>query len=153
EGIGEEKFRLAVKNYLEKYAYKNAETEDFFNEIRAVSNFDCETFSKNWLETHIFQKEEVYTLLKKNAFIKQYIELQENPLDPKKDKKKILKILKGNSYYPIKELLDYQTESLPFEEKKDFVNAALKSNNTKYRLSVYTNLSELPARFRLNYIT
>ncbi len=153
EGMGEEKFRLAVKNYLDKYAFKNVETEDLFNEIRAVSNFDCETFSKNWLETHLFQKEEVYTLLKKNAFIRQYIELQENPLNPKKDKKKILKILKGNSYYPIKELLVYQTANLPFGEKKDFVKAALNTKNTKVRQAVATTLSEIPESFRKTYET
>src|SRR5690554_1982277 len=153
EGMGKEKFRLAIKNYLNKHAFGNVETEDLFKEIRAVSDFDCETFSKNWLETHIFQKEEAYALLKKNAFIKQYIELQENPLDPKKDRKKILKILKGNSYYPIKELLVYQTASLPFEEKKDFVEAALNTKNTKVRQAVATTLSEIPESFKKTYET
>lgn len=153
EGMGKEKFRLAVKNYLNKHAFANVETKDLFKEIRAVSDFDCENFSKNWLETHIFQKEEVYTLLKKNAFIKQYIELQENPLNPEKDKKKILKILKSNVYYPVKELLVYQTANLPFEQKKDFIETALNTKNVKVRQAVAVTLSEIPESFRKTYET
>jgi len=153
EGMGADKFRLAVKNYLNKHAFGNVETEDLFREVRAVSDFDCETFSKNWLETHIFQKEEVYALLKKNDFIKQYIELQEKPLDPKKDKKKILKILNSKIYYPIKELLVYQTANLPFEQKKDFIVAALNTNNVKVRQAVAVTLTEIPENFRSTYET
>ncbi|MGE4346418.1 MAG: M1 family metallopeptidase [Flavobacteriaceae bacterium] len=153
EGMGKEKFRLAIKNYLNKHAFGNVETEDLFKEIRTVSDFDCETFSKNWLETHIFQKEEAYALLKKNAFIKQYIELQENPLDPKKDKKKILKILKSKTYYPVKELLVYQTANLPFEQKKDFIEAALNTNNLKVRQAVAVTLPDIPDSFRKTHET
>lgn len=153
EGMGADKFRLAVKNYLNKHTFGNVETEDLFREVRAVSDFDCETFSKNWLETHIFQKEEVYALLKKNDFIKQYIELQEKPLDPKKDKKKILKILNSKIYYPIKELLVYQTANLPFEQKKDFIVAALNTNNVKVRQAVAVTLTEIPENFRSTYET
>lgn len=153
EGMGEDKFRLAVKNYLNKHAFTNVETEDLFKEIRAISDFDCETFSKNWLETHIFQKEEVYTLLKKNAFIKQYVELQQNPLNPEKDKKKILKILKSNVYYPVKELLVYQTANLPFEQKKDFIETALSTKNVKVRQAVAVTLTEIPESFRKTYET
>lgn len=151
EGMGEEKFRLAVKNYLEKYAFKNVETEDFFNEIRAVSSYNLEEFSKNWLETHVFQTEEVYKLLEKNTFIKQYIALRENPLNPEKDKQKIINILKSNVYYPIKELLIYQIAYLPFDQKQDFIITALQTNELKVRQAVATTLSEIPESFKPTY--
>lgn len=151
EGVGEEKFRLAVKNYLQKHAFANVNTEDLFREIRAVSDYDLERFSKNWLETHIFQKEEVYSSLKKNAFIKQYIELQEKPLDPVKDKKKILKLLKSDVYYPIKELLLYQIAHLEFEKRKEFLVIALNTQDVKVRQAVASTLSDIPESFREQY--
>lgn len=153
ESMGKEKFGLAVKNYLNKYAFTNVETQYLFGEIKAVSDFDTATFSKNWLETHIFQKEEVYHSLKKNAFIKQYIQLQQNPLNPEKDKKKILKILKSNVYYPVKELLVYQVAALEFEKRKYFLDAALKTNNVKVRQAVAFTLSEIPESYRETYET
>lgn len=153
ENVGEEKFRLAVKNYLQKHAFANVNTEDFFREIRAVSDYDLEKFSKNWLESHVFQKEEVYRSLKKNAFIKQYIELQVQPLNPVKDKKKILKLLKSDVYYPIKELLLYQVADLEFEKRKEFLVAALNTQNVKVRQAVASTLSDIPESFREQYET
>lgn len=151
EAIGAEKFRLAVKTYLEKHGFKNVATEDLFAEIKAVSDFDTEAFSKNWLETHIFQKEEATKLLRKNEFIKTYMELSEKPLHPEKDKKKILKILKSDAYYPVKELLIYQTASLSFEKKKDFLEAAMATNDIKVRQAVAVTLREIPENFRVKY--
>lgn len=151
EGMGADKFRLAVKNYLNKHAFGSVETEDLFREIRAVSNFDCEEFSKNWLETTIFQKEEVYRLLKKNSFIKDYIALQEKPLDIVKDKNKIIKILKGKAYHPIKELVVYQLAALPFEKRKFVLETALQTNQVKVRQAVAATLHDIPESFRTTY--
>lgn len=151
EAIGADKFRLAVKNFLNKHAFKSVETEDFFREINAISDFDCENFSKNWLETTIFQKEEVYRLLKKNSFIKDYIALQEKPLDIVKDKKKIIKILKSKAYFPIKELLVYQHVELPFDKRKFLLEAALKTNQINIRQAVAATLYEIPEVFRASY--
>lgn len=153
ESIGAEKFRQAVKTYLQKHGFKNVTTEDLFAEIKAVSDFDTETFSKNWLETPVFQKEEVTKLLRKNKFISTYMDLNEKPLHPEKDKKKILKLLKSKAYYPIKELLIYQTASLPFEKKKDILEAALKTGDIKVRQAVATTLQTIPESFRIQYET
>jgi len=156
ENVGEKKFRLAVKNYLNKHAFSNVETEDLFKEIRAVSDYDVDDFRKRWLETPIFQKEETYNSLRKNKFIKQYIELQQNSLELEKDKKKILKILKSNAYYyPIKELLIYQMENLPFEKRKDFLDAAMKTGDINVRQAVVSTFSgiEIPESYRKTYET
>jgi len=156
ENVGEKKFRVAVKNYLNKHAFSNVETEDLFKEISAVSDYDVDDFGKRWLETHIFQKEEVYKSLKKNKFIKQYIELKENLHAPGKDRKKILKILKSNAYYhPIKELLLYQMENISFEKRKDFLDAAMKTGDIKVRQAVASSFSgvEIPKSYRKIYET
>lgn len=151
ERMGADNFRLAVKNYLNKYAFKSVVTEDLFREIRAVSDFDCEKFSENWLETTAFQKEEVYQLLKKNSFIKDYIALQEKPLDIVKDKKKIIKILKSKAYHPIKELVVYQQAALVFEQRKFVLEAALQTNQVKVRQAVAATLHDIPESYRVTY--
>src|SRR5690606_16906511 len=92
-------------------------------------------------------------LLRKNEFISTYMDLNEKPLHPEKDKKKILKLLKSKAYYPIKELLIYQTASLPFEKKKDIHEAALKTGNITGRQAVATTLQNIPESIRIQYET
>ncbi len=36
--LGSDKFRLGLKNFLEKYSYKNAVTQDLFDELSKVSD-------------------------------------------------------------------------------------------------------------------
>ena len=86
EKIGEDAFRLAVKNYLKKYAFQNVRTDDFLNEIEAVSIIDIHTFKRNWLLQTAFQAEEALTTLKKSPFIQELlsiIALREEAIDVK----------------------------------------------------------------------
>ena len=153
ESIGREKFNLAVKNYLEKYAFQNVTTADFLNEVKLVSDFDTDAFRKKWLESTDFPWEEVDAVLHKNEFIQQYIALQKNPPNVKKDKDEILKIMQSDAYYPIKELLVYQNIGQPFDDKSYLLTAALKTGNVNVRQAVANTLSEIPEKFRIEYET
>jgi aminopeptidase N len=153
ESIGSEKFNLAVKNYLEKYAYQNVTTADFLTEVNFVSDFNTTNFKKRWLEGTVFPEEEVMTLLKKNEFLSQYIDLQKSPLDIKKDRDQILAIVGSDAYYPIKELLVYQNIAAPFEDRSYLLSAALKTNNLNVRQAVAATMAEIPESFRAQYET
>ena len=153
EALGREKFNLAVKNYIHKYAFQNVTTDNFLSEINLISNFDTNAFRKKWLEQTAFPKDEVNELLQKNDFIKQYTQLLESPLDVVKDKEKILKIIQSDTYYPIKELLVYQTISVPFETKEYLLTEALKTKDLHVRQAVASSLSLIPEDFRLSYET
>lgn len=49
--VGEEKFRNATTNYLYKFYYNNAETDDFLTEIEALeSDFDVKLIMQTWTE-------------------------------------------------------------------------------------------------------
>ncbi|XP_028894176.1 glutamyl aminopeptidase isoform X3 [Zeugodacus cucurbitae] len=49
--VGGEKFRNATKNYLFKFYYSNAETDDFLTEIEALeSDFDVKLIMQTWTE-------------------------------------------------------------------------------------------------------
>lgn len=153
EALGREKFNLAVQHYLKKYEFQNVTTADFLTEINFISDFDTTTFRKKWLEGTQFQEAEVTALLQKNEFVSQYIQLTKTPLDIQKDKNEILKILQSEVYFPIKELLVYQSIAIPFEEKEYLLTAALKTNNIHVRQAVASSLTEIPENFRLQYET
>lgn len=49
--LGEENFKLGVRNYLKKYAYKNTDLEDFINELAKAANRDMAQWTEDWLYT------------------------------------------------------------------------------------------------------
>ncbi len=153
EKIGRENFNLAVKNYLKKYACQNVITDNFLIEVARVSDFDIQNFKQLWLEQTTYPETEINELLQKNEFIKQYIQLSQNPLEVIKDKEEILKIMKSDVYSPIKELLVMQSETFPFEEKKYILDEALSTYDWNLRKAVAMTLVEIPESYRLEYET
>ncbi len=151
EQIGKDKFNKAVKDYLRKYAFQTVSTDDFLNEIKNVSDFDTTSFKSKWLEGTVFPIDEARELLFKNDFIKQYFAVQDEPLDVYKDQEEMMKILHSSAYYPIKELLVFQTVSLPFESKEFLLNTALNTNELLVRQAVANALTEIPESFRVAY--
>jgi len=152
ESIGREKFNLAVKNYLEKHAFKNVTTDDFLLEINEVSDFDTQKFKKTWLESAVFPDNEALNWLLKNDFVKQYIKLRAYPM-PISDTKASIAILKSKAYYPIKELLLYQIANQDFVAKEAILSAALETKDWKVRKVVAQTLTTIPESFRLKYET
>lgn len=152
ESIGDQKFDLAVKNYLNKYAYQNVTTDDFLNEINQVALFNTAFFRKRWLESAEFPAEDM-SLLLNNKFLKQYLELQKHPLSVSKDKAAILELMQSEAYYPIKEMLVFQAASQRFEDQEFLLDAALKTGEIHVRQAVANSLSKIPESFRERYET
>lgn len=153
ESIGKEKFDLAVKNYLNKYAFQNVTTDYFLAEVNKVSDFDTKSFKQKWLESAQFPEAEANALLLRNDFIRQYFKLQNKPFSLETDSKKIIKLLKGNAYFPVKQLLLYQIADAPFEAKEAILTAALKTNDLHVRQAVAASLNVIPESFRMQYET
>lgn len=57
--VGSESFKNAVKQYLEGFAFKNAESSDFISIIEEVSGKDLTSFFNTWLNTVNFPVEEL----------------------------------------------------------------------------------------------
>ena len=153
ENIGREKFNQAVKNYLDKYAFQNVTTADFLAEVKNVSGFDTDAFRKTWLESPGFPSAEAVKLLQKSELMKQYLKLRDQPLFLTKDKGEIIRLMQSDVYYPVKELLVYQSVSHPFEMKSALLEAALKTNDLHVRQAVAASLKEIPESFRAQYET
>lgn len=152
QGVGEEAFRTAVKNYLEKYAYKNVETNDFLVEINKVSSYDTEDFKTRWLESAVFPVKEAVEILNKSQFMQLYFKLGELADKRFKEKEPIFKqILQSDMYYAVKEEVLLQTAEVPFEEKKELIALAMNSGNIKLRQAIARTLTTIPDEYYEEY--
>jgi len=154
ENVGAKNFQKAVKSYLEKYSFKNVETDDFLKEINKVSKFDTKKFQKIWLEKSGFEVKEALELLQKNKFIKSYLELLSLAEKPLADKQKNFEnILKSDVYYPLKEEVVFQLQPLEFTEKEALLKLAMASKDLKVRQAVAKTINKFPEEFKPEFET
>lgn len=145
ETVGAENFKKAVKNYLEKYAFQNVTTDDFLNEIKAVSDVDISEFEKNWLYQTAFQIEEAYRSLLKSEFINDYFKIASLRNISFDDKKSQLFSAIQNSNEFIAQEAVYQLVFEPVSESMELYKAALKSENIYIRQAVAFSLEKIPS--------
>ncbi|CAN1536624.1 PepN Aminopeptidase N [Flavobacteriaceae bacterium] len=152
EGIGEKAFKKAVKNYLKKYAYQNVKTENFFDEIRKVSDYDLVNFSKIWLELPGFSSEIANELLAKNKAMQVQLEVAKLRNKPLEEKYAFFeKILQSDIYFTVKEAIVGQLVKEKFEDKKQLLLLALQTQNIQVRQAVASTLQKIPEEFRTEY--
>lgn len=144
EDIGEDNFRKVVKNYLTKYQFKNVETEDFLNEItKVIPQFDKEKLYTIWLDNSKFDFKLAENYLIKNKFCEIYLDL----LKKKINLSEYESLMKSDVYFPVKQYMLQKTENLPFDQKKNLIDLAFKSD-------IYTRqtLSETFSQISVEYI-
>ncbi|MCB0453939.1 MAG: M1 family metallopeptidase, partial [Aequorivita sp.] len=151
ERIGDEAFKTAIKNYLEKYKFKNVATEDFLNEVKAVAQVDISDFEKNWLQQSAFQSEEAYQSLLKSSFIKKYFEVSALRAMPLADKKDSLKTALTFPNDFIGQEAVYQLVDEPLSETLPLYKAAFESNNLYVRQAVALSLQSIPRELQTEY--
>ncbi len=155
ENIGEKNFRKAVKSYLNKYAYKNVDTNDFLSEINKVSKYDTTAFKKNWLESSIFNFDEALGYLVKNNSVKQLVEfgLTNKNLEEDKLFEKLKSILKSAVYFSVKQEVVYQSQNLSQEKQLEILKVALETKNIKVRQAIAEILTKIPYSFKVDFET
>lgn len=154
ENIGQKAFKKAVKMYLKKHSFQNVNTQDFLAEIRKVSHYDLDAFSKVWLENSSFNTLEANNLLNKNKAIRVQFEVDKWKNKPLIEKKAFFeKILQSDVYYTVKEAVILQLKNETFEAKKELLELALATNNWQIRQAVASSLNQIPADFREQYET
>ncbi|MDR7210818.1 M1 family metallopeptidase [Flavobacterium piscis] len=154
ESIGDKAFKKAIKSYLKKYAYQTVNTQNFFDEIKKVSNFDLDKFQKTWLETTSFDTPTANALLSKNKMIQIRLEvdkLKKTALAEKQDY--FLELLNSDVYHSVKESIIDQIKSEKYDGKKPLLLAALQTNNIQVRQAVAATMSKIPEDFRTEYET
>lgn len=154
EEIGDKAFKKAVKNYLKKHAFQSVNTQDFFTEIKKVSSYDLDNFSKVWLESIVFNTQQANSLLLKNKSIMTLFkvdELKNKPLSEKRDFLK--KIMQSDVHFSVKEAILNQLKNEKWEDKKNLFTFALETKNVQLREVVAAALNEIPESFRMQYET
>lgn len=151
EKIGDEAFKTAIKNYLEKYKFKNVSTADFLNEVKAVSEKNISDFEKNWLQQSAFQSEEAYQLLLKSSFIKKYFEISALRALPFSDKKNQLKTALTFPNDFIGQEAVFQLVDEPISETLPLYKTAFESNNLYVRQAVSLSLQTIPKELQTEY--
>ena len=149
EDIGVKLFQKAVKKYLKKYQYKNVNTYDFLKIVKDISGYDVENFKKVWLETAGFDRALAQKYLNKNSFIKDFSTLRKS----KKSLSELVAIMQSDAYYPIKQYVVFQTQNLPYEERKILLAAALATNSIPVRQAVAETMQVIPLDFKAAYET
>lgn len=154
ENVGEKNFQKAVKTYLEKYSFKNVETNDFLKEVNKVSKYNTKNFQKIWLEKSGFEVKEALYILQKNKFIKSYLELLALAEKPLAEKKQIFEnILNSDAFFPLKEEVVFQLQLLEFSEKEALLKLAMNSKNLKVRQAVAKTINKFPKEFKPEFET
>lgn len=154
ENVGHKNFQKAVKSYLQKYQFKNVDTDEFLAEINKVSDFDTNTFKKDWLESSVFQTEDVLKILNKNPFIRAYFEVSELKDTPFVEKETTYRnLINGNAFYPLKEEVIYQLQSVSYQDKKEILKLAMQKGDVKTRQAIAKTLDSIPDDFKADYLT
>jgi aminopeptidase N len=154
EEIGDKAFKKAVKNYLKKNAFQSVNTPDFFAEIKKVSDYDLDNFSKVWLETSIFNTQQANSLLLKNKAILMLFEVNKLKNKPLSEKRDFLeKIMQSDVYFSVKEAILDQVKNEKWEDKKSLLILALATKNVQLRQTFASILTEIPESFRTQYET
>jgi aminopeptidase N len=152
EEIGDKAFKKIIKNYLKKYAFQTATTEDFLAEVKKVSRFDTDAFSKQWLEPNVINTQKINELLVKNKITKILLELDKIKSKPLAEKQGFFKlILMSDAFHVAKEMVVDQLRNETFEAKKQFLQLALETNNLQVRQAVAYSLPKIPEEFRVDY--
>lgn len=154
ESIGDKAFKKAVKKYLKKYAFKNVNTQNFFDEVKKVSDFDLVQFQKTWLESTAFDTSTANALLSKNKATQVRLELDKLKKTPLNEKINFLKeTLDSDIHYSVKEAVISQLQSEKYENKKELLLKALHQNSLQLRQTLAGTLSTIPEDFRTEYET
>lgn len=153
--IGETNLSTAVRNFLNKYAYKNASTQDFLAEVTAVApNFNSDNFKKNWLENKSFNTKEALYLIENSPIVKAYLDvLQWQPKAFDLKKEPLLTQLKDEKI-PVeaKREIIFQLHDVPYDQAKEFYDYVAASKNVKIRQALVQIISEIPADFKEQYV-
>ncbi|GHC62725.1 aminopeptidase [Ulvibacter litoralis] len=151
EQIGEEAFNKAIKNYLEKYRFKNVTTPNFLAEVKAVSRQNIEQFEIDWLQQTAFKAEQAYQSLRKSLFITNYFKLAALKGTPFEDK--LLQLDEALTFpndYIGQEAI-YQLIDEPISETLPYYKKGFESNNVYVRQTIALTSENFPKQLQKEY--
>lgn len=152
EITGEAAFKKGIKNYLEKYSYKNVNTNEFLAEMEKASGKDLNVFKRDWLQQSAFQATEALNSLQKSEFIKSYMEiagLREIPFQQKKELLSSALDFPVNDYIGQEVVFQLKGESGP--EAIQLYKKAFDTGNLYVRQAIAMSLDSIPKELKEDF--
>ena len=151
ERVGDDAFKVGVKNYLEKHQFKNVETNDFISEVEKASGEDLSDFVEAWLENEKYLYEECINSLKQNSEeISNLLELDQELIFSSHSLDYSL-----NRYFD-KAISSKIKEHLLLRDEVSLVNDSVirkmfKTKDIKFRQALAQTLSTIPPELKTDY--
>ncbi len=152
ELIGEEAFTTSVKNYLEKFKFRNVTTTDFLTEVKAVTTIDITQWEAEWLQQTAFKAQQAYEFLKRSDLITRYFEVQNLRKMSLADKKSPLLASSElfNNDYLGQEII-YQLTDEPIDESMALYKIGFESSSIFVRQAIALSLVNIPTELQTDY--
>ncbi len=152
--IGDASFKITVHNYLEKYKFKNVNTDNFLAVASSVSGKDLTAYKKLWLENVKFPGKEALDILTASNFIKGYLNLAKERTQPIAGKwRELAKALD----FPVNDYIGqeavYQLGGSTDPEVIALYDKAFETNNIFVRQAIANTLSTIPKDLQKQYET
>ena len=152
ELIGEVAFKTSVKNYLDKYKFRNVTTTDFLREVKAVTTIDITQWEADWLQQSAFKAQQAYESLKNSDLITKYFEIQNLRKMALADKKSPLLAateLFDNDY--LGQEIIYQLSDEPINETLALYKIGFEGSSLFVRQAIALSLANIPSELQTEY--
>ncbi|WP_339611847.1 M1 family aminopeptidase, partial [uncultured Planktosalinus sp.] len=154
EQVGDLAFRQAIQNYLKKYQFKSAVTEDFLNELEYLTNQSLDWFRDDWLNQLAFKATQAMNSLRKSPFIEHYMSLLTLSDKPLEEKQSIFNVLLKppvNDY--LGQAVVFQLSEEAIEQSIPFFQKAFRSESILIRQAIALSLEKIPLELKQDYET
>ncbi len=151
EIVGDEVFKVGVKNYLVKNQFQNVSIKDFLHEIEFIYGKSLSNFDRDWIKQTKFPYEEVYQSLMKSNFMRDYFNVLS--LRPLSMSSKILdfdKILDSSNYFLSQEVV-FQLQNEPISSTLPIYKKAFKTNDINIRQAIALSMNKIPSELKTDY--
>lgn len=151
EKVGDEAFFNAIRNYLEKYQFKNVTTQDFMAEVEKEYGSNLSEFKKDWLYQSAFKAEQAYQSLIKSPFMNELFKISALRATSISLKEKELEaaLIFPNDF--IGQEVIYQLEGEPIYLTESLYKKAFLSKNLYVRQAIALTLHKVPHELKEDY--
>ncbi|MGX1023116.1 M1 family metallopeptidase [Psychroflexus sp. MBR-150] len=151
--VGEEIFDQAVQNFLNKYAFQNVTTDNFMNEVKALTNIDLSDFEQQWFKQSAFQAKQALAALETSLFIPKYFELiAKRPLSINNKIEAIETALEFPLNIYIAQEAVYQLANAPANDKViQLYKKAFNTSDLWVRQAISESLTQVPLALKTEY--
>ncbi|MGA1227365.1 MAG: M1 family metallopeptidase [Tamlana sp.] len=152
--VGDKAFKKAVKNYLEKYQFKNVETDDFISEVEKASGKDLVGFVEIWLTDESFNYSRCFDSLKKSSDLISNLDSLESELifSSHSPDFSINRFYEKAKYSEIKNLV-FSKDLISLVKDKSIYKKGFGSKDIKVRQAIAQTLTEIPLELKADYET